>query len=181
MIREAIQLEKQTPYAGGWVYRGYEWYKQSRQTLAPWQWATRYGLFARMTTKRIELVIEASEDGTQWHAYPFLYKPNQASDIPEWSGFHMPRLDWQMWFEAMQPQCRVNWFLDFLEALLQKKPDVFDLLQQNHWEPALENPRWIRVRKVRFKAGHQGLWQEKDLDMYCPAVTLQELRQARRR
>src|SRR4030095_5409566 len=42
---------------------------------APLHSVNHYGLFAIMTTRRIELVIEGSNDGKNWLPYEFKYKP----------------------------------------------------------------------------------------------------------
>ena len=60
-----------------------------------------YGLFRVMTTTRPEIIISYSTDGKMWTPYQFNYKP---VDLQVPSSFffpHMPRLDWQMWFEAL--------------------------------------------------------------------------------
>ena len=46
-------------------------------TLAPFEIVNSYGLFAVMTTTRLEIVIEGSSDGETWQAYEFKYKPGE--------------------------------------------------------------------------------------------------------
>jgi hypothetical protein len=53
-----------------------------------------------MTTKRLEIIIEGSDDGATWKPYEFKYKPGDVNRPPPLIGPHMPRLDWQMWFAA---------------------------------------------------------------------------------
>src|SRR5262249_56543683 len=60
-----------------------------------------YGLFAVMTTRRYELVIQGSKDGVEWRDYEFRYKPGNVARRPLWNIPHQPRLDWQMWFAAL--------------------------------------------------------------------------------
>ena len=43
--------------------------------LEPFRIANRYGLFAVMTRGRYEIEFQGSNDGQNWIAYPFLYKP----------------------------------------------------------------------------------------------------------
>src|ERR1043165_1362206 len=62
-----------------------------------------YGLFAVMTTKRPEIIVEGSDDGMTWIPYAFRWKPGDVRRRPEFTGPHMPRLDWQMWFAALDP------------------------------------------------------------------------------
>ena len=60
-----------------------------------------YGLFAVMTTARDEIVIQGSNDGVEWRDYEFRYKPGDVMRRPPWNIPHQPRLDWQMWFAAL--------------------------------------------------------------------------------
>ena len=60
-----------------------------------------YGLFRVMTTTRPEIIISYSMDGKMWIPYQFNYKPVNLQAPPPFFFPHMPRLDWQMWFEAL--------------------------------------------------------------------------------
>ncbi len=55
-----------------------------------------------MTTRRPEIQIEGSEDGTNWRIYKFKYKPGDLQDAPCIVAPHQPRLDWQMWLRHFQ-------------------------------------------------------------------------------
>src|SRR5439155_18966036 len=72
----------------------YEW-------LMPLRSINTYGLFAVMTTKRLEIVIEGSNDGKEWLPYEFKYKPGDVNRRPGFVAPHQPRVDWQMWFAAL--------------------------------------------------------------------------------
>src|SRR5205823_923455 len=61
-----------------------------------------YGLFRQMTETRPEIVIEASDDRANWKPYEFSWKPGDPSRRPRFVAPHQPRLDWQMWFEALR-------------------------------------------------------------------------------
>ena len=71
-------------------------------SLAPYQIANSYGLFRVMTKTRPEIVIEGSTDGVDWYTYEFKWKPGPLSEAPGFSQPDMPRLDWQMWFDALK-------------------------------------------------------------------------------
>ena len=60
-----------------------------------------YGLFRVMTTTRPEIIIEGSLDGENWRPYEFQWKPTDLNQSPRFAGPHMPRIDWQMWFEGL--------------------------------------------------------------------------------
>jgi lipase maturation factor 1 len=68
---------------------------------SPFMLVNSYGLFRVMTTSRIEIVVEGSNDGQTWHAYEFKYKPGNLARHPPWVAPYQPRLDWQMWFAAL--------------------------------------------------------------------------------
>src|SRR5437870_803851 len=61
-----------------------------------------YGLFRVMTKDRGEIVIEGSADGINWAPYEFKWKPADVKRAPGWCAPHQPRLDWQMWFAALE-------------------------------------------------------------------------------
>ncbi len=61
-----------------------------------------YGLFRRMTETRPEIILEGSNDGTDWKPYQFRWKPGDLDQPPRFNMPHQPRLDWQMWFEALR-------------------------------------------------------------------------------
>ena len=50
--------------------------------LEPFRIANRYGLFAIMTRGRYEIEFQGSEDGQNWMAYPFRYKPQDPEKPP---------------------------------------------------------------------------------------------------
>ena len=66
---------------------------------------TPYGLFARMTTFRKEVIVEIAHsvdrDGATtdfcWQELRFRFKPDDPA-LPPKSCWHMPRLDWRLWF-----------------------------------------------------------------------------------
>jgi hypothetical protein len=95
-----------------------------------------YGLFARMTTTRPEIVIEGSPDGVSWRPYVFRWKPGPLDRRPAFTGPHMPRLDWQMWFAALGPPERSPWLWSLLRHLLLGTRSVLDLLDTNPFPDA---------------------------------------------
>ncbi|MEW6272953.1 MAG: lipase maturation factor family protein [Thermodesulfobacteriota bacterium] len=71
------------------------------RALAPYHLVSSYGLFAVMTTSRPEIVLEGTTDGVEWRPYVFRWKPGPLARAPSFAGTNMPRLDWQMWFDAL--------------------------------------------------------------------------------
>jgi hypothetical protein len=108
-----------------------------------WLWLSHfrltasYGLFAVMTRTRYELIIEGSNDGISWKPYMFHYKPGDQKRAPRQIAPFHPRLDWQMWFQALRPhEPYDDWFDAFLKRLNEGSPDVLKLLAQNPFENA---------------------------------------------
>ena len=100
-------------------------------TAAPFGITSSYGLFATMTTIRPEIVIEGSNDGSDWREYEFRYKPGRLDRRPPWVAPHQPRIDWQMWFAALGRYQENVWFLNLLARLLQNNPAVLSQFERN--------------------------------------------------
>src|SRR5437870_9099362 len=73
------------------------------RAIAPVRPVNGYGLFRVMTTERPEIVIEGSRDSVHWREYEFRWKPGDVTRRPGFVAPHQPRLDWQMWFAALDP------------------------------------------------------------------------------
>jgi hypothetical protein len=72
-----------------------------QRAIAPWHPVGWYGLFATMTTTRPEILIEWQADDGSWHPIIFKWKPGPLDRIGGLCQPGMPRLDWQMWFDAL--------------------------------------------------------------------------------
>ena len=146
------------------------------QWIEPLRMVSSYGLFAVMTTERNEIIIEGSDDGSEWREYEFRYKPGDLARRPPWNIPHQPRLDWQMWFAALDDPRRVNWFPHFLEKLLENEPTVTALLAKNPF--AHHAPQYLRAQfyDYTYSSGEdlrKGLWwQRRSLGLYYPVVRL---------
>jgi predicted DCC family thiol-disulfide oxidoreductase YuxK len=144
--------------------------------VEPLRLVNSYGLFAVMTTQRDEIIIEGSYDGADWREYEFWYKPGDLTRRPPWNIPHQPRLDWQMWFAALDDPRRVTWFPRFLERLLRNEPSVTSLLKRNPF--AGRPPRYLRAQFYDYtyastgeKAGGRW-WDRRLLGGYFPVVQL---------
>ena len=114
-----------------------------RDYTAPFYIANGYGLFEVMTTQRPELVIEGSNDGRTWLEYEFKYKAGDVTRRPPFCIPHMPRLDWQMWFEALETRGVHMWFQNFLVRLLENEPETLKLIAKNPFPD--KPPKYVRV------------------------------------
>jgi lipase maturation factor 1 len=134
-----------------------------------------YGLFRVMTTTRLEIEVEGSDDGTVWKAYEFRYKPGDVQRRPGFVEPHQPRLDWQMWFAALSPYDATPWFQAFELRLLEGSPEVLDLLRANPF-PA-HPPRYVRARLYDYRfttaaerRSNGGWWVRRLVGDYGPVV-----------
>ncbi|WP_303721818.1 lipase maturation factor family protein [Malonomonas rubra] len=119
------------------------------QFLSSWMISNPYGLFAVMTTQRLEFEIEGSCDGQQWQRYRFRWKPGDPARPPRQVAPHMPRLDWQMWFAALNPQRLDPWLATLLQRLLEGSTEVSALLQENPFKET--PPTLIRLLLYRYQ------------------------------
>ena len=144
--------------------------------IEPLHIVSSYGLFAVMTTERDEIVIEGSYDGVLWREYEFRYKPGDVARRPRWNIPHQPRLDWQMWFAALEDPQRLRWFWHFLHRLLENEPAVTALLEKNPF--ADRPPLYVRAEFYDYTYASseekaKGLWwHRRPLGLYFPEVHL---------
>jgi len=73
----------------------------AQAAAAPWHPVGYYGLFAVMTTTRPELGVEWQDQDGTWHPVVFRWKPGPLDRPGAFCQPGMPRLDWQMWFDAI--------------------------------------------------------------------------------
>jgi predicted DCC family thiol-disulfide oxidoreductase YuxK len=147
--------------------------------LQPFRTVNSYGLFAVMTTTCNEIIVEGSDDGTNWLAYEFKYKLGDVNRRPAFVEPFQPRLDWQMWFAALSDYQQNPWFENFCIRLLQGSPDVLALLEKNPFPK--HPPRYIRAELYEYRFTNfaerraTGAWWKRELiGEYLPPVSLRE-------
>jgi len=142
--------------ASGWS--AYEFVTQRSELTAwdaPINWVHGWGLanvyhvFPTMQTERQELVIEGSDDGRNWRAYRFRYKPNGPDERPAFVVPLHPHLDWMIWFMPSQNPAMRGWFERFLWRLHENSAAVTDLLALNPFPD--KGPRYLRVLSYRYR------------------------------
>ncbi len=140
-----------------------------------------YGLFRVMTKDRCEIVLEGSTDGIDWLPYEFKWKPGDVKRAPGWCAPHQPRLDWQMWFAALETPQENRWLIALVFRLLQGSRDVSGLLSRNPFPD--KPPRYIRAMFYRYRfttvdERHQigAWWKREELREYLPALSLDQFR-----
>jgi len=108
-----------------------------------------YGLFRVMTTRRPEIVIEYSRDGLTWAEYEFCYKPGGIDRAPPIVAPYMPRLDWQMWFAALNPRGNAGWMSSLASCILDGNPQTARLMGVP--EIARDPPQYVQFAYYEYK------------------------------
>jgi hypothetical protein len=125
-----------------------------------------------MTTERNEIIVEGSYDGVEWREYEFRYKPGNVTQEPRWNIPHQPRLDWQMWFAALQDPRRLLWFSRFIQRLRQNEPAVTALMEKNPFSD--KPPVYVRALLYDYNYADSNeksagaWWKRKMLRPYFP-------------
>lgn len=145
--------------------------------LEPIHIVNSYGLFAVMTTSRIEIVIQGSNDAVHWQDYGFKYKPGDPRRRPGWVAPYQPRLDWQMWFAALSNYRSNPWFVNLMVRLLEGSPEALSLMGRNPFPTA--PPRYIRAIAYAYtftsfarRRATGDWWERKDEGLYFPVASL---------
>jgi len=144
--------------------------------LDPFRIANSYGLFAVMTPHRYEIEFQGSNDGQNWAAYPFRYKPQDVHERPRIYAPYQPRFDWNLWFASLGPWTQNGMVPRTEELLLDDDRDVLGLFAGNPFAGA--PPKYMRAVlwqywfSTREQKREQGLWWTRQyLGTYAPTLT----------
>jgi len=181
---EAFDWDLDPPWPVDWLHRIAE---PLDQVAAPFESFNNYGLFRVMTRERPELLVEGSADGVDWRPWGFRYKPLDLERAPVFAGLYMPRLDWQLWFAALDHRLVRDsaWTLGLLRRLLEGSPPVLGLLGDNPFPERPPRYARIRISQYEFSTPDERVtgrwWQRSEPKDYSGAWTLEngELRRAR--
>jgi predicted DCC family thiol-disulfide oxidoreductase YuxK len=161
------------PAPVGWLYG---W-------TQPWRTFNGYGLFAVMTPKRPEIIVQGSDDGRNWRDYVFKYKPGDLRRAPGFVAPYQPRLDWQLWFAALGGPRTNPWFYHFEYCLLQNSPSVLALLGPNPFPKS--PPKYVRALLYEYhftdratRRGTDAWWRRELKGLYAPPLSLEDFRHA---
>jgi len=138
-----------------------------------WWISSPYGLFAVMTVDRFEFVIEGSNDLKGWKPYEFRWKPGDPAIPPQQAAPHQPRLDWQMWFAALNPAFVEPWLKRLVLRLLEGSPAVLALIRTVPFRDV--PPGYIRLVVFRYhftdlstKRSSGRWWDRTEIGMSAP-------------
>ncbi len=146
--------------------------------LEPFRIANQYGLFAVMTRWRYEIEFQGSNDGQNWIAYPFRYKPQKLNEAPGIYAPYQPRFDWNLWFASLGTW-RNNSIVPNTEVrLLTNDKDVLSLFAGN---PFAQSPPkqvravlwqyWFTTMAEKRQTGNW--WRREFLGLYAPTLELE--------
>jgi hypothetical protein len=145
--------------------------------LEPFRIANRYGLFAVMTRGRYEIEFQGSDDGQNWIAYPYRYKPQALNKPPGIYAPYQPRFDWNLWFASLGSWRDYPIVPNTEVRLLSNDKDVLALFRGNPFSQ--KAPRMIRVVLWQYwftsmaEKRQTGMWWRRQfLGLYAPAVEL---------
>ena len=153
----------------GWWPR---WGNEVLGLVAPFRSVNGYGLFRVMTTDRPELILEGSMDGIRWQSYEFRYKPGAVGRRPRFVAPFHPRLDWQLWFAALDPVGSLGWLEALADRLRAGVPEVLALFRENPFPGT--PPRFVRavLYDYRFSTAEErkrtGAWWVRQLEGTIP-------------
>jgi hypothetical protein len=145
----------------------------------PFHLVNTYGAFGSVTKERYEIIVEGSADVAQadWKAYEFKGKPGDPRRLPpQYAPYHL-RLDWLMWFAAMESPFRHQWFIAFMVKLLEGDRATLKLLRHNPFPD--HPPAAIRAGLYRYRFSTFGersrdhvWWVRSSAGEYLPALVL---------
>jgi hypothetical protein len=145
------------------------WSPRVLSWIAPFDSVNGYGLFRVMTTERPEIVLEVSEDGVTWQEQEFRWKPGDVTRRPGVVQPHMPRLDWQMWFAALDPISSQAWLRPLIDRVLAGEPSVVKLLGPS---PLRAPPKYARLALYQYhftsrsERSESGAWWKRQFVTY---------------
>lgn len=157
------------------VFPGTPLWTKPIEALEPFRIANRYGLFALMTPGRYEIEFQGSDDGRNWVAYPFRFKPQDVSKAPRIYAPYQPRFDWNLWFASLGPWNQFSIVPRTEISLIEGDQDVLSLFAGNPFPHA--PPREVRavIWQYWFSSAEekrsQGIWwRRKLLGLYAPVI-----------
>jgi hypothetical protein len=139
---------------------------------APYRSANPYGLFAVMTTDRIEVTLEGSWDGgASWRELDLRWKPGPVDRVPAQVAPHMPRVDWQLWFAGLSSCARNPWVVTLMQRVADGSPAVHGLFVPHTFDDGPpDEVRALAYRYVFAPPGADAVWERELLGLYCAGV-----------
>jgi hypothetical protein len=113
-----------------------------------------YGAFGSVSSVRHEVILQGTRDlqlsgTTRWLEYEFPCKPGDVRRRPCLITPYHYRLDWQMWFAALDDATSETWFVGLVYKLLRAEPSVRALLARDPFGRV--PPRYVRAELYEYR------------------------------
>jgi hypothetical protein len=157
-------------------------------SFEPLHLVNTYGAFGSITRQRTEIVVEGTSDRalsaqTVWNEYEFKGKPGDTAQRPSQVAPYHLRLDWLMWFAAMERPGDEAWFDPLLDKLLVGDAATLGLLRTNPFPE--KPPQFVRAELYAYnfttpeERKQSGRWWKRVLiGEYWPPLSLSSPRNA---
>ncbi|HUB07383.1 MAG TPA: lipase maturation factor family protein [Myxococcales bacterium] len=147
----------------------------------PLELVNSYGAFGSVGKVRNEIVFEGTHDDlgptARWRPYEFKCKPGDPDRRPCFVAPYHLRLDWQIWFAAMEDVSDEPWTVHFVWKLLHADGPTLALLAGNPFPEG--PPRYIRATLYRYEMvppGSPGWWRRRPLGEWLPPLSTDDPR-----
>ena len=113
-----------------------------------------YGAFGSVGKERYELILQGTDEGTltpstRWKEYEFIAKPGNITRSLPFIAPYQPRIDWQIWFAAMQRPEDNPWLIHLIWKLLHHDANTLTLIANNPFPD--HPPTYIQVEFYRYE------------------------------
>jgi hypothetical protein len=141
-----------------------------------WKLVNTYGAFGSVGRTRDELVLEGqAEAGGEWRAYELPCKPGALDRRPCFVAPFQLKLDWQIWFAAMQRPGDHPWLLRWMILLLRGESAATALLAEDPFEGRAPHAVRARLYTYRFAPADSPDWWERSLQReWLPPLSLDD-------
>jgi hypothetical protein len=147
----------------------------------PLELVNSYGAFGSVGKTRNEVIFEGTRDdlgpNAVWLPYEFKCKPGNPDRRPCFVAPYHLRIDWQIWFAAMEDVNDEPWTVHLVWQLLHNDPLALGLLDGNPFPGS--PPKYIRARLFRYELvppGDKGWWKRTELGEWLPALSIDDPR-----
>lgn len=142
--------------------------QQMNASFEPFHLVNTYGAFGSVDTERLALSIEGSlaedpADEASYRAYELPCAPGDPRRRPCFVAPYPLRLDWQIWFAAMNADVsRSPWLVHLVAQILDGEGSALTLFSR---VPFDRPPRWVRIRRFRDRFARSGpSWWRRTLE-----------------
>jgi hypothetical protein len=148
----------------------------------PFELVNSYGAFGSVGKVRHEIILEGTSDdeigeSTQWRPYEFKCKPGDPKRQPcLLSPYHL-RVDWQIWFAAMEAPEENPWAIHLIWKLLHNDAGALSLLAGNPFPDG--PPTHIRAQLYDYEfapGGTDTVWRRTLVGSWLPPLSTDDPR-----